>query len=89
MIFWGSFRFYGVVFLLSNAGMINAEKYNQVSLKKIVKDFANSFLDGCGLFLQDSAQPHNAEKVINLIKEIKIKELRMVKNSPDINSNEN
>ena len=88
-MFWGSFSYNGVGSLYPVDGIMNAEKYIQVINTKLQGDMEEAFPNGEGIFQQDLAPCHRANKVKNSFCEKRIRLLYWPGNSPDLNPIEN
>ena len=88
-MFWGSFSYHGVGSLYPIAGIMNGDKYMEVINNKVLTDMEEAFPNGEGIFQQDLAPCHRANKVKRLFLEKEIRVLDWPGNSPDLNPIEN
>ena len=88
-MFWGSFSYTGVGSLYPIEGIMNGDKYMQVINNKVLPDMQDAFPNNDGIFQQDLAPCHRANKVKQLFSEKGISLLDWPGNSPDLNPIEN
>lgn len=88
-MFWGSFSYTGVGSLHPIEGIMNADKFMQVINNKVQQDMEDAFPNNDGIFQQDLAPCHRANKVKQLFSEKGIRLLDWPGNSPDLNPIEN
>lgn len=88
-MFWGSFSYNGVGSLSPVEGIMNGDRYMEVINNNVQEDMEEAFPNSEGIFQQDLAPCHRANKVKNLFSEKGIRLLDWPGNSPDLNPIEN